>query len=79
MSKNLSYGLTSRQIEVFLFIDQFLRANGFAPSIRDIASSFKMAASSALDHLRALEKKGFIRRLPHRPRCLEILRKDFGE
>lgn len=79
MGRELSNGLTARQIEVFLYIDQFARQNGFSPSIREIGSNFKIAASSVLDHLKALEKKGFIRRLPFKPRCLEILRKDIGE
>ena len=79
MGRELSNGLTARQTEVFLYIDQFARLNGFSPSIREVGANFKIAASSVLEHLKALEKKGFIRRLPFKPRCLEILRKDIGE
>lgn len=68
--------LTSRQHQIFDFIRAFFKANGFAPSLREIGESFKIAPSSVFDHLRALEKKGFIRRLPFKGRCLEILRKD---
>ena len=79
MAKQLSNGLTPRQTEIFLYLDQFARSNGFPPSLREIGSNFKIAASSVLDHLKVLEKKGFIKRIPFKPRCLEILRKDVGE
>ena len=69
--------LTAKQNEVLGFIAQFFKSNGFAPSIREIGGNFKIAPSSALDHLKALEKKGYIRRVPSKPRCLEILKKDF--
>lgn len=75
MAEYLTNGLTSRQQEVMNFIHLFATENGFPPSIREIGSQFKIAASSALDHLRALERKGFIRRLPLKPRCLEVLKK----
>ncbi len=66
--------LTERQYQVFLFLKLFLRTHGFPPSLRDIGEHFRIAASSVLDHLRALERKRFIRREPLKPRCLEILR-----
>ncbi len=67
-------GLTDKQVQILKFIEQFAREQGFAPSIREIGAFFKIAAPSVLDHLRALERKGFIRRVPLRPRCLEILK-----
>lgn len=68
--------LTSRQTQILNFIRDFFKRQGFAPSIREIGQSFKIAPSSVLDHLKALEKKGAIRRLPFKGRCLEVLRKD---
>ena len=76
MANLLTNGLTSRQQSVLKFIASFSRENGFPPSIREIGISFKIAPSSALDHLKALERKGFIKRHPLKPRCLEILKRN---
>ena len=65
--------LTQRQAEVLRFISQFCRVNGFSPTLREIGSNFKIAASSVLEHLKALERKKYIRRQPLKSRCLEIL------
>ena len=78
MGPILINGLTQRQNAVMLFVHNFFKTNGFAPSIREIGASFKIAPSSVLDHLKALERKGFIKRLPSKSRCLEILRKDLA-
>ena len=69
---------TSRQLEVLNFIRYFFNHHGFPPSLREIGGYFKIAPSSVFDHLKALEKKGFIRRIPLKPRCLEILKKEAG-
>ena len=74
MARQLTNGLTARQREIFAFINFFSSAHGFPPTIREIGSHFKIAPSSALDHLRALERKGYIKRLPFKPRCLELLK-----
>jgi repressor LexA len=66
--------LTLKQQAVLRFISLFATENGFPPSIREIGGEFKIAPSSALDHLKALERKGFIKRLPFKPRCLEVLK-----
>ena len=75
MTPNNQNNLTIRQNEIFLFISQYFHNNGFAPSLREIGGNFMIAPSSVFDHLKALERKGFIKRLPLKPRCLEILRK----
>jgi len=74
MSKTLKNGLTFRQQEVLSFVRSFFSGNGFPPSIREIGANFKIAHSSVLDHLKALEKKGYVRRVPFKPRCLEVLK-----
>ena len=66
--------LTERQREVLNFIAEFSKSNGFPPTIREIGTNFRIAPSSTLDHLKALERKGFIKRIPSKPRCMEILR-----
>jgi len=75
MADSLTNILTSRQFAIFKFVALFASQNGFSPSLREIGTSFKIAPSSVLDHLKALERKGFIKRHPLKPRCLEILKK----
>lgn len=77
MGSELTNGLTARQHEILAFVSLFMNANGFPPSIREIGANFSIAPSSVLDHLKALERKGFIKRLPSKSRCLEILKKLF--
>ena len=70
----MSPQLTQRQNSILSFIAGFLSEHGFPPSIREIGANFSIAPSSVLDHLKALERKGFIRRIPAKQRCLEILK-----
>ena len=72
---NLNFHLTLKQGLVFRFISAFSQEHGYAPSIREIGQNFKIAPSSALDHLKTLERKGYIKRAPSKSRCLEILKK----
>lgn len=65
--------LTHRQEEVLSFIKQFAVKNGFSPTIREIGGYFRIAPSSTFEHLKALERKNFIRRHPLKSRCLEVL------
>ena len=67
--------ITSRQLQILKFIRDFFLEHSFPPSLREIGLSFKIAPSSVLDHLKTLEKKGFIRRTPFKGRCIEILKK----
>ncbi|OIO39252.1 MAG: hypothetical protein AUJ72_01100 [Candidatus Omnitrophica bacterium CG1_02_46_14] len=66
---------TLRQRKIFEFVAIFSRDHGFPPSIREIGGNFHIAPSSVSDHLKALERKGFIHRIPFKPRCLGILKK----
>lgn len=54
-------GLTSRQEQIFSFIKEYIQANGFSPSYRDIQNNFNFSSLSGVhSHVRALEKKGAI-------------------
>ena len=75
----MSETLTLRQQEILSFIGLFSSTNGFPPSLREIGGNFKIAPSSVFDHLRALEKKGFIKRISNKSRCVEILKKINGD
>ena len=72
---NATFSLTNRQQEILGFIRSFFSAHGFPPTLREIGGNFKIAPSSVLDHLKALERKKYIKRIPLKPRCLEILKK----
>jgi len=65
--------LTDRQREIFDFIKTFIKERGYPPSIREIGAHFHIYPRAVLDHLRALEKKGYLRRQGTMSRGLEIL------
>ena len=54
--------LTDRQQEVLDFIQTFTEANGVPPTVREIGGRFHVTPRAAFDHLRALERKGYLRR-----------------
>jgi repressor LexA len=65
--------LTSRQREIFNFVRTFIREMGYPPSVREIAEHFNIYPRAAFDHLKALEKKGYLRRRGSMSRSLELL------
>src|SRR6266545_3552735 len=59
--------LTARQKAIYDFLLKSIREKGFAPSIIEIGRQFKIASTNGVsDHLKALEKKGYIRRVGKR-------------
>jgi len=59
--------LTDRQKAIYDFLLKSIRERGFAPSIPEIGKQFKIASTNGVsDHLKALEKKGYIRRVGKR-------------
>lgn len=66
--------LTRRQQQILDFIRSEIHRKGFPPSVREIGEAVNLSSSSTVhSHLAALEKKGFIRRDPSKPRALEVL------
>ena len=64
--------LTDRQKAIYDFLLKSIRERGFAPSIPEIGKQFKIASTNGVsDHLKALEKKGYIRRVGKR--AIEVL------
>jgi repressor LexA len=64
--------LTKRQQEVLDFIRQ--NSALYGPTVREIAAGLQLASPNAVFcHIKALEKKGRIRRSPRRARCVEVL------
>ena len=59
--------LTDRQKAIYDFLLKTIREKGFAPSIPEIGRQFKIASTNGVsDHLKALERKGYIRRVGKR-------------
>lgn len=66
--------LSSKQLEILEFIKKELNDKGYPPSVREIGEAVKLKSTSTVHgHLEKLEKKGFIRRDPTKPRAIEIL------
>lgn len=67
--------LTRKQHELLIFIHERLRETGVAPSFDEMKDALDLKSKSGIHRLiTALEERGFIRRLPHRARALEILK-----
>src|SRR6266508_3424802 len=59
--------LTTRQKAIYDFLVKTIREKGYAPSIHEIGRQFKIASTNGVsDHLKALERKGYIRRVGKR-------------
>ena len=65
--------LTKKQDRIFEFVRKHLQDIGYPPTVREIGTAFKISEKGAHDHLNAIEKKGYIRRIPKKPRAIEIL------
>lgn len=69
--------VSSRQEAILSFIKNEVRDKGYPPSVREIGEAVGLASSSTVHgHLDRLEKKGFIRRDPTKPRAIEVLGED---
>lgn len=66
--------LSSRQKEIFEFIKEEVSKKGYPPSVREIGKAVGLSSSSTVHaHLSQLEKKGYIRKDPTKPRAIEVL------
>jgi repressor LexA len=65
--------LTSRQREVFDFVIKFAKERGYPPSVREIGQQFGIYPRAVFDHLKALERKGYLKRRRSMSRGLEVL------
>lgn len=71
--------LTPRQEEVYLYIANYIRENGYAPSLRETMSGLGLASTNAVrQHLERLNKKGFIERNENVSRGIKIVRSRIG-
>jgi repressor LexA len=66
--------LTQKQKQILEFITNFVKEKNYPPSIREIADHFQITPKGAYDHLKAIEKKGFIKTEKNRSRAIELIK-----
>ena len=66
--------LTQRQREVYEFVVRYADAHGYPPTVREIGEAVGLASPSTVHaHLANLERAGYVRRDPTKPRALELV------
>lgn len=66
--------LSDRQLKVLEAIREWMSEHGYPPSVREIGDAVGLTSTSSVAYqLRVLERKGFLRRDPHRPRTVGVL------
>ena len=72
--------LTPRQRSILGFIVERIELQGIPPSLHEIAGAFGLrSAAGVADHLKAIERKGYIRRRPGISRGIEVIRRPGGK
>ncbi|MBN2445513.1 MAG: transcriptional repressor LexA [Phycisphaerae bacterium] len=71
-SKPRQTSLTPKQLRVLTFIRDFSRARGYAPTMQELADEFGVSKVTVFEHIAALQKKGYLKRLRHKARSLQL-------
>lgn len=67
--------LTKKQYELLMFINERIKESGVSPSFDEMKDALNLRSKSGIHRLiTALEERGFVRRMPHRARALDILK-----
>ncbi|MEE1197457.1 MAG: transcriptional repressor LexA, partial [Lachnospiraceae bacterium] len=76
----MAYGkISAKQQEILEYIKSEILNKGFPPSVREICEAVHLKSTSSVhSHLETLEKNGYIRRDPTKPRTIEILDDNFN-
>ncbi len=68
-----AHQLTDRQQSILEFISEQMRDRGFPPSVREIGAAVGLTSPSTVhSHLATLQKKGYLKRDPSKPRAIEV-------
>jgi len=71
--------ITKKQSEILQYIKEQILKRGFPPAVREICEAVNLKSTSSVhSHLETLEKNGYIRRDPTKPRAIEILDDTFN-
>jgi repressor LexA len=69
--------LTERQREIYDFVARYADRHGYPPTVREIGEAVGLASPSTVHaHLANLERAGYLRRDPTKPRALEVVRRE---
>lgn len=71
----MSKQLTKKQQRILKFIKDFIERHSYPPSYGEIAEYFKVRKPTILDHINALQKKGYLRKQTYRARTIELTEK----
>ena len=76
----MAYGkISSKQQEILEYIKQEILNKGYPPAVREICEAVHLKSTSSVhSHLETLEKNGYIRRDPTKPRAIEIIDDNFN-
>ncbi|HIT90595.1 MAG TPA: transcriptional repressor LexA [Candidatus Merdenecus merdavium] len=76
----MAYGkISKKQTEILEYIKNEILNRGFPPAVREICEAVNLKSTSSVhSHLETLEKNGYIRRDPTKPRAIEILDDNFN-
>lgn len=76
----MSYGkITNKQREVLEYLKQQILTKGYPPSVREICDAVGLKSTSSVHaHLESLEKNGYIRKDPTKPRAIEVVDDGFN-
>ena len=76
----MAYGkITKKQSEILEYIKSEILNRGFPPAVREICEAVNLKSTSSVhSHLETLEKNGYIRRDPTKPRAIEIIDDNFN-
>lgn len=76
----MGYGkITGKQSEILEYIKKEILNKGYPPTVRDICDAVNLKSTSSVhSHLETLEKNGYIRRDPTKPRAIEIVDENFN-
>ena len=69
----MSKDLTEKQQMIFDFIRTTINDSGFPPTVREIGDRFGITVKGAYDHMKAIEKKGYIRTEQNKSRAIVVL------
>ena len=76
----MAYGkITDKQREILEYMKKEILNKGYPPTVRDICEAVNLKSTSSVhSHLETLEKNGYIRRDPTKPRAIEIIDENFN-
>ncbi len=76
----MAYGkITDKQREILEYMKEQILSKGYPPTVRDICEAVHLKSTSSVhSHLETLEKNGYIRRDPTKPRAIEIIDENFN-